>query len=132
MSISDTIKSVTTGMPVLLTGGKPGYRAGDNKLAWARDDLTAAPSIDVTSSAFAHDAEIPFEYSGDGQNASPPLAWSRTPDGTGSIALIVEDPAAPTPEPFVHWLLYNIPAEIHELAPHISNEAVVASLGASS
>jgi hypothetical protein len=129
MSIGDTIKSVTKGMPVLVTGGVPGYRAGDGKLAWVRDDLSAGRSLDVTSSAFASDGEIPFLYSSDGENASPPLKWSGDSDGIASFALVVEDPDAPTPEPFVHWLLYNIPPAVHALPAHLPNDAVLRDLG---
>ena len=42
---------------------------------------------------------------------SPPLAWSAPPAGTVEIALICDDPDAPTPEPWVHWVAYGIPAE---------------------
>jgi len=52
---------------------------------------------------------MPVEYTRDGANVSPPLTWSSLPDRTRSLALICDDPDAPTPAPFVHWVLYNIP-----------------------
>ena len=64
-------------------------------------------------SAFAAGAEIPMRYTGDGEDVSPPLAWSDPPSGTKSLALIVDDPDAPDPAAprmvWVHWVLFNIP-----------------------
>ena len=68
----------------------------------------------LTSTAFVHKGEIPRLYTGEGRDASPPLAWSGAPAGTKSFALIVDDPDAPDPRApkltWVHWVLYNIPA----------------------
>jgi len=66
----------------------------------------------VTSSAFTNGNPIPVKYTGDGQNLSPPLAWSGAPKETKEFTLIVDDPDAPTPQPWVHWLVYCIPASI--------------------
>lgn len=70
----------------------------------------------LTSTAFAHGAEIPAKYTCEGEDISPPLAWSGAPDGTRSFALIVDDPDAPDPRAprmtWVHWVLYNIPATV--------------------
>jgi Raf kinase inhibitor-like YbhB/YbcL family protein len=52
---------------------------------------------------------IPVEYTADGRNVSPPLRWSGAPSGTREFALILDDPDAPTPQPFVHWVIYRIP-----------------------
>jgi hypothetical protein len=65
----------------------------------------------MTSSAFDHDQRIPKKYTGEGQDVSPPLSWSGLPEQTGSIALVCDDPDAPTPQPWVHWAIYNIPAD---------------------
>ena len=116
MNISDTIKSAVKGMPSLVTGGQPGYRAGDDKLAWFRPELSAPPTISIRSEAFEDGSPIPFRYSADGDNQPPPLSWSGLPEGTRSLALIVEDPDAPTPEPFVHWLLYGISPAMKNLS----------------
>ena len=66
-------------------------------------------ALKLTSTAFAPDQPIPRPYTGDGQDKSPPLAWTGIPDGARSLVLICDDPDAPTPEPWVHWLLWNIP-----------------------
>ena len=65
----------------------------------------------LESSAFAHGQPIPARYAGDGEDLSPPLHWSEAPAGTQEFALICDDPDAPTPEPWVHWVIYKIPAE---------------------
>jgi len=67
-------------------------------------------SMKITSSGFAHGAPMPARYTGDGQDVSPPLAWSGLPTGTVELALICDDPDAPRPQPWVHWVIYKIPA----------------------
>lgn len=69
--------------------------------------------LTIFSPAFGHEDEIPVKYTCEGNDISPPLAWSGLPEGTASLVLIVDDPDAPDPEApkrtWVHWLLYNIP-----------------------
>jgi Raf kinase inhibitor-like YbhB/YbcL family protein len=108
MSFGDTVRSVTQGMPALITGGKPGYRAGDDKLAWTNPNLAASGELRVTSNQFENNSPIPASYSADSGKVSPPITWSGTPGQAKSIAIVVEDPDAPTPNPFVHWLAYDI------------------------
>jgi Raf kinase inhibitor-like YbhB/YbcL family protein len=62
----------------------------------------------VRSSAFGDGEPIPAEYTCDGQNASPPLSWSRVPVATKSIAILVDDPDAPKGT-FTHWLVTGVP-----------------------
>jgi Raf kinase inhibitor-like YbhB/YbcL family protein len=76
--------------------------------------------ITVTSSAFTHGQPLPVDYTADGKNVSPPIAWSNLPPGTREIALIHEDPSAPTPQPFVHWVIYKIPPTAKGLPENIS------------
>lgn len=70
-------------------------------------------TMELRSSAFVHEGEIPRRHTCDGEDRSPPLTWSGMPAGTKSLALIVDDPDAPDPRApkrvYVHWLLYNIP-----------------------
>lgn len=69
--------------------------------------------IQLTSPAFAQNGEIPREHTCDGEDVSPALEWKGLPPGTGSLALIVDDPDAPDPKApkmtYVHWVLYDIP-----------------------
>lgn len=78
------------------------------------DGLMAAAAFTLTSSAFAEGQPIPALYTCEGKDISPPLAWTQPPDGTQSLALISDDPDAPMGT-WVHWLLYNLPANQREL-----------------
>jgi Raf kinase inhibitor-like YbhB/YbcL family protein len=53
---------------------------------------------------------IPRDHTADGRNISPAISWSGVPSGTKELALVLEDPDAGNPPPFVHWVLYRIPA----------------------
>jgi len=85
----------------------------------------------LSSSVFTHGGEIPSKYTCEGQDVSPPLAWSGIPDGTRSLALIVDDPDAPDPAApkmtWVHWVLYNIPAGTDSL-PEDAHQPPVGAL----
>jgi Raf kinase inhibitor-like YbhB/YbcL family protein len=74
----------------------------------------------LTSPAFADHGAIPKQYTCEGADISPPLSWSKAPQGTKSLALIVDDPDAPDPRApkmtWVHWVIHNIPADAHGLA----------------
>jgi len=72
-------------------------------------------TIQLTSDAFAEGDNIPKKYTCDGMNTSPQLAWTGIPSGTKSYSLIMDDPDAPGGT-FVHWVLYDIPAETSELS----------------
>lgn len=70
--------------------------------------------LTVTSFAFKEGEAIPAQYTCEGRDASPPLAWTDPPDGTKSFALISDDPDAPM-KTWVHWVLYDLPASIRSL-----------------
>jgi len=98
-------------MPHLVIGGVPKERAGEERLAYRRLCIEPSGDIRLTSGAFGHGEPIPTRYTADGRSDEPPLRWSGVPAKAQSLALIMEDPDAPTPQPFVHWLLYGIPAD---------------------
>ena len=77
--------------------------------------------IKLSSSAFEDGGLIPAKYTCDGADISPPLQWQAVPEGTKSIAVICDDPDAPMGT-FVHWVLYNLPAETKELSENIPAE----------
>ena len=64
----------------------------------------------IESSAFKAGDPIPVRHTGDGEDLSPPLSWSDVPDEALEMALICDDPDAPTPQPWVHWVMCRIPA----------------------
>lgn len=73
----------------------------------------------LSSPKFRDHSEIPSAYTADGSDTSPPLVWSDEPPGTKSYALVVDDPDAPDPaapkRTFVHWVVWNLPKDVHEL-----------------
>lgn len=72
-------------------------------------------TIKITSPAFEEGQRIPKKYTGEGIDVSPPLQWLGVPEETKELVLICDDPDAPTPEPWVHWVLYKIPANVTRL-----------------
>lgn len=74
--------------------------------------------LNVLSTAFTHSGMIPKQYTCDGKDTSPPLAWTSVPDRTKSLALICDDPDAPRGT-WVHWVLFNIPADTKELTESV-------------
>ena len=67
-------------------------------------------SLTITSPAFSPNGKIPSKCTCDGDDLSPPLAWTGAPAGTKTFALICDDPDAPAGT-WVHWVLWNIPAD---------------------
>jgi len=70
---------------------------------------SAKPQIQLTSSGFKNGQAIPRQYTCDGIDISPPFEWTGVPRSAKTIALIADDPDAPSGT-FVHWVLYNLPA----------------------
>jgi Raf kinase inhibitor-like YbhB/YbcL family protein len=68
----------------------------------------------LTSTAFAEGGEIPKKYTHDGSDVSPPLAWTGVPRDAQSLALVVDDPDAPSGI-FTHWVLVDLPPTANEL-----------------
>jgi Raf kinase inhibitor-like YbhB/YbcL family protein len=78
-----------------------------------RDDSPVA-GFTVASSVFRDGEPVPARHTCEGEDLSPPLAWTGVPVGTRSFALICDDPDAPRGT-WVHWLLWNLPADAVEL-----------------
>lgn len=80
----------------------------------------APMTLAVTSPAFQNQGSIPSRYTCEGEDVSPALEWSGVPTGTRTLALIVDDPDAPDPAApkttWVHWVVYDIPANATGLA----------------
>ena len=82
---------------------------------------TAVMSIQMQSSAFEDGGMIPRQYTCDGADISPGLQWAAIPEETRSLALIADDPDAPSGT-FVHWVLYGLSAERHELTENMPKD----------
>jgi Raf kinase inhibitor-like YbhB/YbcL family protein len=87
-------------------------------------------SFTLASPAFAAGGEIPAVCTCEGADTSPRLEWSGAPDGTKGFALIVDDPDAPDPAApkmtWVHWVLYNLPADTDHLPESVDPSALPA------
>jgi Raf kinase inhibitor-like YbhB/YbcL family protein len=87
----------------------------------------------ISSEEFAPDGEIPLRFTCDGEDISPPLVWSGPPEGTKSLALIVDDPDAPDPAApkmtWVHWVLYNLPPDTLGLSEGIATDELPKGTG---
>lgn len=94
-------------------------RAGHGKLAsvtLGNEGLLGAGGFALTSPAFADGDMLDPMFTADEEDAcAPPLAWTAPPKGTQALVLVVEDPDAPTPEPFVHFLAWGMAPEAGEL-----------------
>jgi Raf kinase inhibitor-like YbhB/YbcL family protein len=91
---------ISLGFIVLLAGCK-----GNDALPASEGGLDM--TIQITSTAFSEGGKIPRIYTCDDQNVSPPLTWTGVPTTTVSLALIMDDPDAPSGT-WVHWVLYNL------------------------
>jgi Raf kinase inhibitor-like YbhB/YbcL family protein len=94
------------------------------------DAQRAPATVTVTSTAFTANQPIPAKYSGDGRDVSPPLTWTRAPAATRELALICDDPDAPMPVPFVHWVIYKIPAATMALPEGVPQGSTVSGIPA--
>lgn len=83
-------------------------------------------AINVTSTAFEEGGAIPPRYTCDGLDISPPLGWGSLPDGAQSLALIADDPDAPSGT-FVHWVLYNLPRDTLRLPEDVPAQETLPS-----
>jgi len=76
----------------------------------------------ITSSAFQDGGDIPKKFTCDGEDVSPALNWSEVPAATKSFALIADDPDAPAGT-WVHWVIYDLPANLRQLAENLPRES---------
>jgi Raf kinase inhibitor-like YbhB/YbcL family protein len=116
MDLQHTVRCLVRGVPHIVFGGVPAERAGDQRLAVRKLGLAPTGRPALYSDSFADGSAIPREHTAEGQGLPPP-------PGTRSLALVVEDPDAPTPNPFVHWIVTNIPPLAGTLAQALSRGA---------
>ena len=98
---------------------QPGQRGGGRGRG-------AVQVMTLTSSAWPDGGRIPAKHTQEGEDTSPPLAWSGAPEGVASYALIVHDADAAIgngTDDLLHWLVWNIPASVTSLAEHAPAKA---------
>jgi Raf kinase inhibitor-like YbhB/YbcL family protein len=83
-------------------------------------------SFELTSSAFSAGEAIPKKFTCDGPDVSPKLSWNDPPGKTQSFALIMDDPDAPVGT-WVHWVLYDVPADAKEVPEGVLKQEQLAS-----
>jgi Raf kinase inhibitor-like YbhB/YbcL family protein len=102
--------------------GKPGGAPSPQQLATEILKPRSSTALRVQSEAFAADGPIPEKYSDYDKGISPPLSWSAAPQGTKAIVLMMEDPDATSPLPFVHWIAVLPPSATalpEDVPPHV-------------
>lgn len=96
-------------------------RAGEEKLVARRIVRGDVAILDVTSPDFHDWSPLPKWATGDadGRGHAPTLVWNGVPANAKSIAVVCEDPDAPLPKPFVHWLVYGIHANVNAVGARV-------------
>lgn len=103
-------------LPAWLGKALTHWRAGVESIAVVRPELTPPAALSLTSPAFGDQARLPERFTADGAGVSPPLVWGDPPEGTAMLALLVEDADAPTPQPLVHAIVWNLAPQAGDLA----------------
>lgn len=78
-------------------------------------------ALQMASAAFSAGEMIPKKFTCDGPDVSPELTWNNPPPKTQSFTLIMDDPDAPVGT-WVHWVLFDLPAETRELAEGVAKQ----------
>ena len=90
-----------------------GVRAGYEKIVAEDDAFAQVPdTITLESPAWTDGGDLPDRYTADGERVSPPLSWRGAPEDAQSLVLVVEDPDAPSAEPLVHLLAWDLPPDL--------------------
>lgn len=106
-------------------GARRTIRVGHERVALHHPGLAGWAPIEVSSAAFAEGAVIPRHFAGDGDDVSPPLSWSKVPAATREVVVLCEDPDAPFPSPFVHWLIHGLPPAVRSLSEGVTDTPVI-------
>lgn len=109
-------------------------KEGDKPQKTTASEGTSVPedtamTITISSTAFSHNEPIPRRHTGEGEDVSPALAWSGIPEGTMELALIMDDPDAPRPEPWVHWVIFKLPPTLTGLPEGVATTPTLSEPG---
>lgn len=119
-----TVGGTGRGQDTTTAGQETTTQAGDDQETTTAED----GEFTVTSSAWENGARIPTEFTCEGANTSPPLTIANPPERTEAFALLMDDPDAPSP-PFVHWTMWNVPADAREIPANVPTSETVEELG---
>ena len=118
-------------VPAWLGKALKNVRAGHGKLAIARlggEGVLGKGGFTLTSPAFGDGEPLDPSFTADEEDAvAPPLEWTAPPAGAQELVLIVEDPDAPREKPFVHWMIWDIHAEVTALPEGLPNAEFLAT-----
>jgi Raf kinase inhibitor-like YbhB/YbcL family protein len=112
------VAAVVLGCGALTAAAQPA-----SNQAIARSQLPNSGRMTISSKAIGPDGRIAKRYSAGGGNVSPPLTWSPVKQAR-AYAVIVQDPDSHG-QPFVHWLIWNIPAGLSSLPTGLPNQALL-------
>ena len=110
-----------SGLLVLLLPALAAARGASQEVQADEQPGEGGSEMQITSTAFKEGGQIPKQYTCDGADVSPPLAWSGVPSGARSLMLICDDPDAPG-KTWVHWVYYDIPATASSLPQNVGSE----------
>lgn len=96
-------------VPAFAQVGGPALGGGPPRLAIELVPAKTSAKLTITSSAFKAGAILDGKYTQNGDNISPPIAWSKAPAGTQSYVVLVEEAGVSQKEPISHWVVYDIP-----------------------
>lgn len=88
--------------------------------------IKGGTKMELQSAVFEAGGAIPEKYTCEGEDISPPLSWNTVPEKTESLALICDDPDAPMGV-WVHWVIFNLPADTRELPEHVPPQKTLAN-----
>jgi Raf kinase inhibitor-like YbhB/YbcL family protein len=94
--------------------------AGVEGLANRRLNVGSLPRFTLSSAEWREGQPLPTRSTIDGDGSPPPLSWDEVPGHPRSFVLVCEDPDAPQPSPFVHWLVYAIPGQVRALEANVN------------
>lgn len=87
--------------------------------------VDAEGALEVSVPSFNDGEAIPLKHAAEGDNASPAIEWGTPPEGTQSFLVIVDDPDAAEPKPFVHWVLFDVPGDATGIGEGLGSDPVL-------
>ncbi len=116
--------ALIAGAPAMARGTKGAKGASGANLGVAKGVKGGDMGFSIKSADFKDGQRVPRRFTCEGEDISPELSWEGAPEGTESLALIVEDPDAPMGT-FIHWVIYNLPPDLKGLRRGASGSGAI-------